>query len=169
MGQLLELLQWEHLPSIVFQHTCIAFVNITGLLPGPDSNLGSEIPQDQATILDPYEYKLSIGKQTMKNNQIMMTAKDYIEEKLRMLKSTFADIQIRYEHDPVAKSHLVEIIPSYFKEGNEDYFKEEAKIVDEFNQLYPDDSLDFISKDSSIKIEDADLELGFDQSRQVYW
>lgn len=101
----------------------------------------------------------------MKNNQIIMTAKDYIEEKLRLLKSTFTDIQIRYEHDPVAQSHLVEITPSYFKEGNEDYFKEEAKIVDEFNQLFPSDSVDFISKDSSIKIEDADLELGSEESR----
>lgn len=97
-----------------------------------------------------------------------MTAKEYIEEKLQMLKSTFEDIEIRYEHDPVTKSHLVEIIPSYFKEGNEDYFKEEAKIVDEFNQLFPSDSLDFISKDSSIKIENADLELGSDQNRQVH-
>lgn len=133
----------------------------------PDLNLEGKIPQHQATILAPDEYKLSIGKQSMKNTPIIMTAKEFIEEKLRSLKSTFADIQIRYEHNPVAKSHLVEIIPSYFKEGNEDYFKEEAKIVDEFNQLFPSDSLDFISKDSSIKIEDADLELGSDESRPI--
>lgn len=97
-----------------------------------------------------------------------MTAKEYIEEKLRLLKSTFTDIQIRYEHDPVAKSHLVEIIPSDFMEGNEDYFKEEAKIVDEFNQLFPSDSIDFISDDSSIKLDNADLELGSDESRPVH-
>ncbi|HET6556373.1 MAG TPA: hypothetical protein VFG54_03605 [Prolixibacteraceae bacterium] len=96
-----------------------------------------------------------------------MTAKDYIEEKLRSLKSTFTDIQIRYEHNPVAKSHLVEIIPSDFMVGNEDYFKEEAKITDEFNQLFPSESIDFISDDSSIKIEDADLELGSDGSRPI--
>lgn len=96
-----------------------------------------------------------------------MTAKEFIEEKLKSLKSTFNDIHIRYEHDPVAKSHLVEIIPSVFMEGNEDYFKEEAKITDEFIQLFPSESIDFISDDSSIKIDNADLELGKDESRPV--
>lgn len=96
-----------------------------------------------------------------------MTAKDYIEEKLKELKSTFTDIQIRYGYDPDTGSHLVKIAPSYFREGNEDYFKEEAKIVDEFNQLFPSESIDFISEDSSIKIENTDLELGSDESRTV--
>lgn len=94
-----------------------------------------------------------------------MTAKTYIEEKLRSLRSTFPGIQIRYEHDPVAKRHLVEIIPSEFMEGNEDYFKEEAKITDEFIQLFPSESIDFISDDSSIRIDDADLELGYDENK----
>lgn len=97
-----------------------------------------------------------------------MTAKDYIEEKLMELKSTFADIQLRYGYDPATRSHLVKIVPSYFREGNEDYFKEEAKIVDEFNQLFPSESIDFISEDSSIKIKNADLELGSDESRAVH-
>jgi hypothetical protein len=49
-------------------------------------------------------------------------------------------------------------------QGNEDYFKEEAQIMEEFEQLFPDESIDFISNDSDIRIENADLELS---SRQV--
>ena len=97
-----------------------------------------------------------------------MTAKDYIEEKLKLLNSTFTDIQIRYGYDPATRSHLIKIVSSYFMEGNEDYFKEEAKIADEFNLLFPSESIHFISDDSSIKIQNADLELGFDKSRSVH-
>jgi hypothetical protein len=95
-----------------------------------------------------------------------MTAQNFVEEKLRSLKANFTDIQIRYEYIPETKSHLVKIIPSDFMQGHEDYFKEEARIVDEFEQLFPSESIDFISDDSSIKIEDADLELGVDKKTE---
>lgn len=88
-----------------------------------------------------------------------MTAKDFIQEKLRFLTSIFKGIQIKYKYMPSESSHLVEVIPSEFMQGNEDYFKEEARIIEEFDQLFPEESIDFISNDSSIKIEDADLEL----------
>jgi hypothetical protein len=93
-----------------------------------------------------------------------MTAKGFVEEKLRFLTSIFKGIQIKYKYLPGEKSHLVEIIPADFMQGNEDYFKEEAQIMEEFEQLFPDESIDFISNDSDIRIENADLELS---SRQV--
>jgi len=89
-----------------------------------------------------------------------MTSKDYIEEKLRYLISTFPDIQIKYEHILGTNSHLVEIIPAEFMVANEDYMKEEARIIEEFEQLFPSETIDFISDDSDIRIEHPDLELG---------
>lgn len=88
-----------------------------------------------------------------------MTAKNFVEEKLRFLTSIFDGIQIKYKYTPREKTHLVEVIPADFMVGNEDYFKEEAMILEEFDQLFPDESLDFISNDSDIRIENADLEL----------
>ena len=93
-----------------------------------------------------------------------MKATDYIQEKLRVLISTFTDIQIRYEYELSTKTHLVEVIPSDFMVENEDYFKEEAKITEEFEQLFPSEKIFFISNDSSIKIENPDLELGIDKT-----
>lgn len=88
-----------------------------------------------------------------------MRSKDFVEEKLRFLTSIFKDIRIKYKYMPQNRSHLVEVIPADFMVGNEDYFKEEAQIIEEFDQLYPDESIDFISNDSDIRIENPDLEL----------
>lgn len=88
-----------------------------------------------------------------------MRSKDFVEEKLRFLTSIFKGIHIKYKYIPGERSHLVEIIPADFMQGNEDYFKEEAQIIEEFDQLYPDESIDFISNDSDIRIENPDLEL----------
>ncbi|HEY6913371.1 MAG TPA: hypothetical protein VI413_01755 [Paludibacter sp.] len=88
-----------------------------------------------------------------------MTAKEFVEEKLRFLISIFKGVHIKYKYLPGERSHLVEIIPAEFMQGNEDYFKEEAQIIEEFDQLFPDESIDFISNDSDIRIEDVDLEL----------
>lgn len=94
-----------------------------------------------------------------------MRAKDFIEEKLRYLTSTFTHIQVKYEYLPGTRSHLVEIIPAEFMVANEDYMKEEARITEEFEQLFPSETIDFISDDSDIKIEHPDLELGVGRSR----
>lgn len=88
-----------------------------------------------------------------------MTAKDFVEEKLRYLTSIFKGIRIKYKYIQDNRSHLVEVIPADFMVGNEDYFKEEAQIMEEFEQLFPEESIDFISNDSDIRIENADLEL----------
>lgn len=88
-----------------------------------------------------------------------MTAKDFIGEKLWFLTSIFKGIYIKYKYIPGENSHLVEVIPSEFMQGNEDYFKEEAMIMEEFNQLFPNERIDFISNDSDISIENADLEV----------
>jgi len=89
-----------------------------------------------------------------------MTSKEYIEEKLRYLISTFNHIQIKYEYIPGTQSHLIEIIPAEFMVANEDYMKEEAIIIEEFDQLFPTETIHFISDDSDIKIEHPELVLG---------
>ena len=92
-----------------------------------------------------------------------MIAKDFIEEKLRILASKFIDIQIRYEYRVNTNSHLIEIIPLSFFEGNESYFEEETKLEDEFEQLFPSENIVFISEGSLTVIKKADLEFGYDK------
>lgn len=92
-----------------------------------------------------------------------MTAQGFIEEKLRALALKFIDIKIRYEYRANTYSHLIEIIPLSFFEGNKDYFEDEAKIEDEFEQLFPTENIVFISEGSLTAIKKADLELGYDK------
>ena len=92
-----------------------------------------------------------------------MTAKEYIEENLKFLASKFSDIQIRYEHRANTGSHLIEIMPLSFFEGNGSYLEEETKIEDEFEQLFPSENIVFISEGSLTVIKKADLELGYDK------
>jgi len=92
-----------------------------------------------------------------------MIAKDFIEEKLRILASKFIDIQIRYEYRVNTNSHLIEIIPLSFFEGNESYFEKETKLEDEFEQLFPSENIVFISEGSLTVIKKADLEFGYDK------
>ncbi len=90
-----------------------------------------------------------------------MKANDFIEEKLRLLASKFKEIHIRYEHRVITRSHLIEIIPLSFYEENESYFEEEANIEDEFEKLFPEENIVFISEGSLTEIKNADLELGY--------
>jgi len=92
-----------------------------------------------------------------------MTATDYIEEKLRVLASKFTDIKIRYEHRSNTGSHLIEIVPLSFFEGNGSYLEEETKIEDEFELLFPSENIVFVSEGSLTVIKRADLELGYDK------
>lgn len=89
-----------------------------------------------------------------------MKAKDFIEEKLRLLASKFNEVQIRYEYRANTRSHLVEVIPMSFFEGNKDYIEEEAKIEDEFEKLFPEENIVFISEGSLTEIKNVDLKLG---------
>jgi len=90
-----------------------------------------------------------------------MNARDYIEGKLRSLASKYCEVQIRYEYRVITKSHLIEIIPLSFFEKNKDYIADEAEIEDEFEKLFPNENIVFISEDSLTEINNLDLELGY--------
>lgn len=92
-----------------------------------------------------------------------MKAKDFIEKKLRQLALTYIGIQIRYEYRVNSKSHIIEIIPLSFFEGNENYFIEEGLIEDEFEKMFPEENIVFISEGSLTEIKDADLKLGYNE------
>ncbi len=49
-----------------------------------------------------------------------------------------------------------------FFDGNESYGVEEAKIEDEFETLFPDQNIIFISEGSLTEIKNSNFELGYD-------
>jgi len=90
-----------------------------------------------------------------------MKSKEYIENKLNELFTKFGDIKIRYEYRANTCSHLIEVIPFSFFDKNEDYMKLEANIEDEFESLFPDESIIFISEGSLSEIKRSDFNLGY--------
>lgn len=92
-----------------------------------------------------------------------MKAIKYLETKLQELSVKFEEIQIRYEFRENTQSHLIEIIPSSFFEKNEIYLREEAKIEDEFEDLYPTENIVFITEGSLTEINQVDLTFGYDK------
>jgi hypothetical protein len=89
-----------------------------------------------------------------------MNSKDFIEEKLNELFSKFEGIQIRYEYRVTTHSHIVEVIPLSFFQSNADYMEFEARFEEEFERLFKNENIVFVSQDSLTEIKQAHFELG---------
>ncbi|MCP4336251.1 MAG: hypothetical protein GY679_00150 [Mycoplasma sp.] len=90
-----------------------------------------------------------------------MNATDYIKTKLKEIASKFNEAKIRYEHRVTTQSHLIEIVPLTFFENDEAYIIEEAAFEDEFEQLFPDENIVFISENSLTQINKSEFDLGY--------
>ena len=92
-----------------------------------------------------------------------MKAQEFVVERLMGLFSKYEEVKIRYEYRINTQSHIVEIMPSSFFEGNKGYLADDVVIEKEFEALYPMENLVFISEGSLTEIRNADLELGYDK------
>ncbi|WNM19484.1 hypothetical protein [Flavobacterium capsici] len=81
----------------------------------------------------------------------------FIEEKLKMLFERFPKANIRYEHRESTNTHVVEITPLFFY-NNDSYRVIETEIEDEFEVLFPAETIIFISEDSLNKISNPNIE-----------
>lgn len=91
-----------------------------------------------------------------------MNSKEFLIERLKELFSRFEDIKIRYEYRKNTCSHIIEVIPLAVFKKDEDYMFAEAKLEDEFEQLFPQQDIVFISEGSLTEIKNPDLLLGYD-------
>ncbi len=90
-----------------------------------------------------------------------MQTVDFIENWLKNIAINFQEAKIRYEYRKSTQSHLIEILPLAFFEQEEAYLMEELKFEDEFEKLFPNENVVFISEDSLTKIQHSDFELGY--------
>jgi hypothetical protein len=84
-----------------------------------------------------------------------MTSIEFVKRRIDKLVSVFSDIKCRYEFDQYSNTHLIEILPNSVYKINTDYHQFETSIIDEFIELYPYESICFITDDSMLKIENA--------------
>lgn len=88
----------------------------------------------------------------------MMNSIDFLSNCLEILHDKFSSCNIRYEFVPNTKVHLIEVTPVDFY-NDELYINEELILEEEFENLYPDEEIVFISENSLNKIQDPLLEL----------
>lgn len=90
-----------------------------------------------------------------------MKPTEFLERKLNKIFVQFTDIKIRYEYRANTCSHLIEVTPLAFFKENEKYILLEDELEEEFETLYPNENIVFISEDSLTEIRTPNFELGF--------
>jgi len=91
-----------------------------------------------------------------------MSAKEFLTDKLKKMSLKFKDIKIRYEYRKSTMSHIVEVIPLLIFNNDEEYMRVEFELEEEFENLFPDEDIVFVSEDSLTEIKNPDLVLGYD-------
>jgi len=92
---------------------------------------------------------------------ITQTAKEFLIDNLNWLSESFPEINIRYEIRN--NNHIIEIVPVSIFENDENYLKAELLLEKQFEQLFPDEEIIFISEDSLTQIKNAEYEFGKDK------
>ena len=90
-----------------------------------------------------------------------MKSQEFLRKKLTELSFKFDDIKIRYEYRQNTKSHIVEIIPLSVY-NNSEYMMVENELEDEFEQLFFNEEIVFVSENSLTEINIPDFTLGYD-------
>lgn len=89
----------------------------------------------------------------------MMEAIEFLKSKLHDLKDSCPYLNIKYEYRGFLNAHIIDIRPQKFFDNDKNYIKEQIKIEDEFELIFPDDEILFISEESLTHIESPLLEL----------
>ena len=88
-----------------------------------------------------------------------MTSKEYIISKLESFITSFPQARVRYEHDADIDTHFVEILPNELYHLNEDYMDWEEQVFDDFVEMFPGESIGFITDDALVGLENVEYEL----------
>lgn len=89
-----------------------------------------------------------------------MTAKGFIKDKLTSIWNSFPEVQFRYEFKTQTNTHVIEVIPFSFFEGNEEYLRMESDFEYEFEQIFPEEEILFISEGSLTEIKNVEFQIG---------
>lgn len=91
-----------------------------------------------------------------------MTSSETMRELLKRLAVEFPSVQLRYQFDAFAETHMVEVSPAHLYDTNTSFKGAQAKLIDEFTGLFPQEGLCFFAPDGIVGIEgEADVFLGF--------
>jgi len=84
-----------------------------------------------------------------------MNAIEFIKERIDRLVTRFTNIRCRYEHDLFSNTHLIEVLPAEVYNNDESYAEAEVDIISEFIELFPYESICFVTDDALTPIQEA--------------
>lgn len=89
-----------------------------------------------------------------------MNSKDFIKDNLSRIWNSFPEVQFRYEFKTHTNTHVIEVTPVSFFEENQEYLNLESDFEYEFEQMFPEEDILFISEGSLTEIKNVEYQLG---------
>lgn len=88
-----------------------------------------------------------------------MESKNFVHEELKQFVKRFAASCVRYEYDPHALVHMVEVLPGKVYHTDKEYIAWENDIYNRFVNKFPCENICFTTEDSLVSVEKPDMEL----------
>lgn len=88
-----------------------------------------------------------------------MTPKEFIISKLKAFILAFPNAKVRYEADYRIDTHFVEVLPNSLYNLDKRYIEWESGMFENFIELYPAESISFITDDALVKLDNVCFEI----------
>jgi len=91
-----------------------------------------------------------------------MKSEEFLDKKLKETFEMFSDVkdlEIKYEHNKENNSHIIEISPLSFYNKNNKFMVREMDIEQQFQELYPKETILFVTEKSLTKVTNPHLTL----------
>lgn len=82
-----------------------------------------------------------------------MKSTQYILAELNSFVTHFTKTRVRYEHDSLAKVHVIEVVPNHVYHLDQEYIQWESNFFNRFILEFPHENICFISDDAIVGIQ----------------
>ncbi len=98
-----------------------------------------------------------------------MKPQDFIIDRLERVFNRISGIKIRYENRTNTCSHIVEVTPLVIFENDECYLNLEEELEHDFEELFPNESILFVSEESLTEVNNSCCcKFGFGQTFESF-
>jgi hypothetical protein len=115
----------------------------------------SEIPEIRK--MEEFTEDVTNMKDFISNYCGKMTDKEYIINIIDELTTKFTNIKVEYEYEKMEKTHYLQISPGSFFEEDNDFISEELRIVKEFDEMFKDVSIGFLSGNTISPLQSPEI------------
>ena len=85
----------------------------------------------------------------------MITAFEFLKNRVKKLSEEFKGVKFRYSFNKFTEDHIIEVPEDFY--SNEDFEIVESNLILEFIEMYPYESVFFITDSNNIKVEQEAL------------